>query len=317
MSPTDRWPAILLQLQTETWQRAEDLATALGVSRRTIYRDMQALEAADVPIRAVPGQGYRLRDDYLLAPVTLTTDEAVMLLVGSAQAAQHIDGRYRAAAQSVRSKLAELLPAEERERAGALQNTLRLVPERAFGSTTTDRMLATLQRALVEGRSIEFCDRSARDVEQKRTMNPYGLVRQATTWHLVGYVHESDHVRHVRLDRLDNLTLLDATFERPDGYRTHLDGDALPDQTVRVLFSADVASSVQAVPSLEVVDTEHRPDGRLLMTLQVHHVRDVLPWLLSWGTDAYVLEPEALRRRLAQDAQQIAAQYRAAPTLID
>jgi predicted DNA-binding transcriptional regulator YafY len=49
----------------------------------------------------------------------------------------------------------------------------------------------------------------------------------------------------------------------------------------------------------------------------VHHEREVLPWLLSWGADAYVVEPEALRRRLAQEAQRVAVQYRDAPTLID
>jgi len=65
------------------------------------------------------------------------------------------------------------------------------------------------------------------------------------------------------------------------------------------------------------VNTEDRPDGRLLMTLRVHHEREVLPWLLSWGADAYVVEPKALRRRLAQEAQRVAAQYRDAPTLID
>jgi len=96
-----------------------------------------------------------------------------------------------------------------------------------------------------------------------------------------------------------------------------LGGDVLPDQTVRVLFSADVASTVQAASSVHVIDTEHRPDGRLLMTLRVHHEREVLPWLLSWGADAYVVEPDALRRRLAQEAQRVADQYREAPTLME
>lgn len=316
MSPTDRWPAILLQLHREEWQRAEDLAAALGVSRRTIYRDMRALEAAGVPIRAVPGTGYRLRDDYLLAPVTLTTDEAVVLLVGSAQATRHVDGRYRAAARSVQTKLSDQLVDEDIERARALQSSLRLVPEHAFGRTTTDRTLATLRRALVEGRRIQFRDPSAAGAST-HTMDPYGLVRRAATWHLVGYEHERARVRHVRLDRVADLTVLDATFERPTGYRSALDAHAPLDQTVRVLFSADVASSVQAAPSLRVIDTEQRPDGRLCMTLRVHHEREVLPWLLSWGTHAYVLEPETLRRRLAQEAQRIAAQYREAPTLIE
>lgn len=310
---TSRWPAILLRLQAEEWQRAEDLAAALGVSQRTIYRDMQALDAAGLPIDAVPGKGYRLHDDYLLAPVTLTIDEAVTLVVGSAQAARHLSGRYRAAAASAQTKLADRLPDDARERTATLQSSLRLASERAFGGTD-DRQMATLRRALIEGRRIRFHDRTE---SASRTMDPYGLVRHAATWHLVGYEHTRERVRHVRLDGLDDLALLDQTFERPDGYRTSLDGGALPDQTVRVLFSADVAASVTAAPSLHVVDTEQRPDGRLCMTLRVYHEREVLPWLLSWGAHAYVLEPEAMRRRVAQEARAIAARYHEAPTLMD
>lgn len=314
MTPTDRWPAILLRLQAEAWQRAADLAAALGVSVRTIYRDMQALGAEGVPIRAVPGKGYRLREDYLRAPVTLTTDEAVMLLVGSAQAAEHVEGRYRAAALSARTKLTERLPEAEHERAGALQSSLRLVPERAFGRTAADQTLRTLRRALVDGRSIRFYDGPAD--ESTRTLNPYGLVQRASDWHLVGYDPDADRVCHVPVSRVRDPVLLDATFERPAGYHALLGGNAGPNQTVRVLFSAAVASTVQAAPSLRVTDTEVRPDGRLLMTLRVRHEREVLPWLLSWGADAYVVEPDALRRRLAQEAQRVANQYRETPTLM-
>lgn len=313
MPPTDRWPAILLQLQGDAWQRATDLAAALGVSERTIYRDMQALDAEGVPLRAVPGKGYRLPGDYLLDPVTLTTDEAVMLLVGSAEAAAHVDGRYQAAAQAARTKLSAALPDAEQEKAATLKSSLRLVSERAFGSPASQRTLQQLRRALVEQRSIRFCDATG----TQRTMNPYGLVRRATDWHLVGYDPDATRVRHVPVDRMDNLTLCNATFERPTGYRSSLGDEALPNQQVRVLFAADVAASVQAAPSLQVTATEHRPDGRLLMTLRVHHPREVLPWLLSWGADAYVVAPDALRRRLAQEAQRIAAQYRDAPTLME
>ncbi len=316
MTPTDRWPAILLHLQSGAWQRATDLAAALGVSERTIYRDMHALDEAGVPLRAVPGTGYRLRDDYLMAPVTLTTDEATMLLVGSAQAASHVEGRYRAAAHAARTKLADRLSDADREAAGALLGSMRLVSERAFGRTDAGQTLRLLRRALVDGRSIRFEERRPSKTVP-RTMNPYGLVHRTTAWHVVGYDHDAGRVRHVQVDQIKAPSLLETTFERPTGYRTALGGAALPDQTVRVLFAADVASSVQAVPSLRVVNTEHRPDGRLLMTLRVHHEREVLPWLLSWGADAYVVEPEALRRRLAQEAQRVAAQYRAAPTLME
>ena len=204
MTPTDRWPAILLHLQGETWQRAADLAAALSVSERTIYRDMQALHDAGVPIQAVPGKGYRLREDYLQEPITLTTDEAIVLLVGSAQAAAHVDGRYRAAALAARTKLADRLPDAGHEKAGALQSSMRLVSEQAFGSTSADQTLHLLRRALVDERSIRFRE-AGTEATARRTMNPYGLVHRATAWHVVGYDRDAARVRHVRVDRIADL----------------------------------------------------------------------------------------------------------------
>lgn len=317
MSPTDRWPAILLQLQADAWQRATDLAAALGVSTRTIYRDMQALEAAGVPIRAVRGKGYQLEDDYLLDPVPLTTDEAVVLLVGAASIARQTDATYRAAARSAQARLKEQLSDSDQAAADALQHHLHGGSEAAFGPAVEDRVLDVLRQALLEARAIRFHEQAS-DARPTIAMNPYGLVRQSTDWHLIGYVHEDERVRSVSLDCITDPELLETTFERPAGYRSHVEAaDGLPDQTVRVLFAPEVSGSVQAPPSLDVESTEQRPDGRLMITLQVRRQQAVVSWLLSWGSHAHVLEPAELRKRIAQEARQIADQYREAPRLIE
>lgn len=320
MSPTDRWPAILLHLQAHTWRRATDLAAALGVSTRTIYRDMQALDEAGVPIRAVPGKGYQLDEDYLHAPLTLTTDEAVVLLVGAASVAQQAGKVHQAAAQAAQTKLREQLPAADRATAEALQRHVHSGPEVAFASGVDDRVLEALRKALLERRTVRLRVASASPSEEpaEQTMNPYGLVRHDAAWHLIGYAHDDQRVRSIRLDRLRELTLVDATFERPDGYRTSLDAAGpLHTQTVRVLFAADVAGSVQTPSSVNVDDTETRPDGRLLMTLRIRRTQAIVPWLLSWGAHAHVLEPAELRQRIAQEARHIADQYRDTPRLIE
>lgn len=316
MTPAERWPAILLQLEPDTWQRATDLAEALGVSERTVYRDVQAMAEAGVPLQGVPGKGYRVPDEYLRAPVTLTTDEAVMLVLGSAYAAQNVDGRYRAAAQAAQHKVNAVLPPEEQERAHALQGSVHLVPPSVFGSPTEDALLQRVRQALVEERTVEV--RTAPDTTEPFRLHPYGLVRHGTTWHIVGRRLDQQRVVHLRLEEVTDLSLTNATFNRPDGYRTAPDGPtATPDRTVRVLFAAEVAASVEVAPSLRVTERQTLSDGRLLLTLQVHSELEVLPWLLSWGHHARVLQPRALRQRLADEARAIAEQYREAPSLLD
>jgi predicted DNA-binding transcriptional regulator YafY len=318
MTPSERWPAILLQLDADTWKRAEDLARALGVSERTVYRDVQAMVEAGVPLQGVPGKGYRVPEDYLLAPVTLTTDEAVMLVLGSAYAAQNFDGRYRAAARSAQRKLDGVLPSEARERAFALQGSVHLVPPSAFGTPTEDGRLQRVRQALVEERTLEATVQVPGGAEAVRALDPYGLVQKDTSWFVVGYAHDRDRVAHLRLQDVEALALTDRTFQRPESYRTPPDGpDTSPSQTVRVVFASEVTPSVQVAPSLQVVDRTYTNDGRLVLTLRVDHQLEVLPWLLSWGRHVRVLEPRALRTRLATEARAVADQYRDPPTLLD
>src|SRR5215469_5290717 len=104
MNRTDRLLAIILELQARSRQRAEDLAATFETSKRTIYRDIQALSEAGVPIVSVPGQGYSLVEGYFLPPLRFSTEEAMMLLLGSDSVAQHFDPHYRAAALSASRK---------------------------------------------------------------------------------------------------------------------------------------------------------------------------------------------------------------------
>src|SRR2546430_4197634 len=89
MNRTDRLLAIVLELQGKGRQRAEDLAATFETSKRTIYRDIQALGEAGVPLISVPGRGYSLMKGYFLPPLSFTTDEATMLLLGSDFTAQN------------------------------------------------------------------------------------------------------------------------------------------------------------------------------------------------------------------------------------
>ena len=105
MNRTDRLLAIVLELQRKGRQRAEDLAETFETSKRTIYRDLQALGEAGVPLLAIPGQGYSLMEGYFLPPLSFSTVEATMLLMGADFIAQHFDAQYRQAAVTATAKI--------------------------------------------------------------------------------------------------------------------------------------------------------------------------------------------------------------------
>lgn len=104
MNKTDRLLAIVLELQSREVVRGGDLAALLEISVRTIYRDIQALSEAGVPIIGAPGTGYSLMEGYFLPPIIFTVEEAVTLLIGTDFIEQRFDDEYRVRAQAARKK---------------------------------------------------------------------------------------------------------------------------------------------------------------------------------------------------------------------
>jgi predicted DNA-binding transcriptional regulator YafY len=115
MNRTDRLLAIVLELQAAGRRRAEDLAAIFEVGKRTIYRDIQALCEAGVPVISTPGQGYTLQEGYFLPPLRFSPDEALILLLGSDAMAQSFDAEYRVATESAGRKIAGALPENLRD----------------------------------------------------------------------------------------------------------------------------------------------------------------------------------------------------------
>ncbi len=127
MNRTDRLLAIVLELQAKKQVRAEDLADTFEVSKRTIYRDIMALDESGVPIVAIPGQGYSLVEGYFLPPLSFSSDEAIMLLLGADFVAQNFDAQYRGAAQTAGHKIMAVLPDKLRTEVEYLESSIRFI----------------------------------------------------------------------------------------------------------------------------------------------------------------------------------------------
>ncbi len=318
MNRTDRLLAIVLELQARGRQRAEDLAATFETSKRTIYRDVLALGEAGVPIVSIPGQGYSLMKGYFLPPLSFTTDEATMLLLGSDLMAQNFDAQYRAAAQSASRKIEGVLPDKLRDEVHYLQNSIVFVA-RSLDTPESEHhrmLLQQLRRAIIQHSTVRFCyqSRYAREGQGEQTTreaDPYGLVHFPSGWHLVAYCHLRHDIRNFRLDRMDHLEILPQTFQRASDFIMRHDPEREREArsiTVRVLFDAEIARWVQEARSYYVTSQEDTPEG-LLVTLHVRHESEIIQWLLSWGQHARVLEPESLQQRLVEEAEGMLRNY--------
>jgi len=307
MNRTDRLLAIVLELQGKGRQRAEDLAATFETSKRTIYRDIQALGQAGVPLISVPGLGYSLMKGYFLPPLSFSTDEATMLLLGSDFMAQNFDAQYRAAAQSAGRKIAGVLPEKLRDEVHYLQSNIRFIVMGGPEQSAEPEMLQQLRRAIIERTIVRFRYHTrhaedGRDAQSTREADPYSLMHISNAWYLAAYCHMRQGMRHFRLDRMENLELLAKTFTRRTDFQMDNNQGRERNITVRALFDKEVARWVHESRSYYTLTEEETSEG-LMVTLRVRQESEVLQWLLSWGRHVHILEPESLRKRLVEEAE--------------
>ncbi len=307
MNRTDRLLAIVLELQGKGRQRAEDLAATFETSKRTIYRDIQALGQAGVPLISVPGHGYSLMKGYFLPPLSFTTDEATMLLLGSDFMAQNFDAQYRAAAQLAGRKIAGVLPEKLRDEVHYLQSNIRFIVMGGPEQSAEPEMLQQLRRAIIERTIVRFRYHTrhaedGRDAQSTREADPYSLMHISNAWYLAAYCHMRQGMRHFRLDRMENLELLAKTFTRRTDFQMDNNQGRERNIIVRALFDKEVARWVHESRSYYTLTEEETSEG-LMVTLRVRQESEVLQWLLSWGRHVHILEPESLRKRLVEEAE--------------
>jgi len=313
MNRTDRLLAIVLELQRHGAQRAEDLAATFETSKRTIYRDIQALCESGVPVVAQAGVGYSLVEGYFLPPLSFSTDEATMLLLGSEFVADSFDAQYREAAYSAGRKIEAVLAEKLRGEVSYLRNSIAFVAPETLASGTSAKFLPTLRRAIIEQRTVQFhyhtrysMDRS--QAKKTRAADPYGLIHYGEAWYLMAFCHLRQEVRQFRLDRMTDLNFLDQTFVRPPDFKFEEPSEDERKLIIRALFSPDAAPLARESSAYYVTRMEEHPNG-MLVTIKARAEEEVIWWLLSWGDQVEVLEPESLRPLIAEAAKKICEKY--------
>ena len=300
MNRTDRLLGMLLELQAHEWTRGAALSLTFGVSLRTVYRDVAALNASGVPIISLPGRGYSLMPGYFLPPLHFTLAEASMLSFGLDAARGLFDAEYARAADTAAQKVRAALPETRREDVDAVRERVRLV-ERAE-SGTTGETLGLLRRAVLERRVVQFLYAKPEREAQARRVQPQGLVRVGGVWLLQTYDPQRQAARTFRVDRISAPQLTAEVFERRD--LPPPDPQRELRQTFVLRFPMALEQTLRERPHF--FQTDVREDsGGLCVTLRAREIQNVLPWVLSWGGAVRVLEPPELRERIMAEARRM------------
>jgi predicted DNA-binding transcriptional regulator YafY len=311
----DRLLSLALLLQARGGATARALAAELGVSIRTVYRDLEALSAAGVPVVTEPGPGggCALMDGYRFPLRGLRPDEAEALLILGVPAVLRdlgLAGALTAAQRQIRvtSGLAAELTT------GAL---VHLDMPRWFGGQEEVPCLRDLAQALRLGRMLAI--RYPPADREPRVVGPLGLVNKAGTWYLVA---EGRDTRVFRAGRVSAARVLPEPFERPADFelaafwaRWSADFEASrPRLQVRLAASPGALDAFPEVfgpavgPALEAAGPPGQ-DGRRVVTLSFEHERAAVHRLAGFGNQVEVLGPPSVRAELLATAREILGRY--------
>ncbi|WP_194832197.1 YafY family protein [Nocardia sp. XZ_19_369] len=315
--------SIVLLLQARERMTAEQLARELEVSVRTIYRDVESLSLAGIPLYGEAGHdgGYRLVDGYRTRLTGLTADEAeALFLAGLPGPAADLGlGAVQATAQL---KLKAALPDELREGVGRIQERFHLDASDWYADPDSTTQLAAVVEATWSRRHIRMRYRRwAQPREVERVVAPYGLVLKSGRWYLVA---ESGGIRTYRVSQILRIQLLDNAFEPPAEFDLAASWSAyLADfDARRYRGEARIRLSERALerlphllePALARVarNTAEPPDrdGRIIVTMPMETIEHTAGLLLRLGAEAEVLAPAELRDRMAEIAADLAGIYR-------
>jgi len=286
----------MLQVRPE-WAGA-DLAGRLGVTTRTLRRDVQRLRGLGYPVHATPGVagGYRLGPGRALPPLLLDDEEAVAVVVSLRTAASHSVTGIEETSLRALAKLEQVLPARLRERTAALQ--LATVPLPSHAPTVDPDALAVMAGACRSRQRLAFGYTDRHGDVSTRCVEPHRLVHTGRRWYLVARDPDRDDWRAFRADRIGHPVATGARFvpqDPPDAAAFVADSVSAAQYRfrARVIVHAPVQVIAERLPPNAGV-LEPAGPGRCLLTTGADSIDMIVIHLGLLRSDFTVLEPAEL-----------------------
>jgi predicted DNA-binding transcriptional regulator YafY len=288
------------------------VADRFNISLRTVYRDVKALEESGVPVIGEAGSGYTIMEGYRLPPVMFTQEEASALLLGAKLAEYLSDESIKKHFNAALFKIKAVLRTSDKEHMDQLNDNI-VVLSRLPADDSAGRYLVDLQKALGDKKVIQIRYQSGQDAMTERTLEPIGLCHYGQAWHLIGWCHLRNGYRDFRVSRIQQLQILDKTFE-PETHpslqeymQTMINSSELQEVVVRYTKSAARHLGNQKYYYGYV--REEVQEDHVLMYYVTSSLEYFGRWLLMYTNHVTVESPEALATVMKELTEEIRLHY--------
>lgn len=286
---------ILLDRQTVT---SQELASRFEVSRRTIYRDIEVLSSAGIPVYMSQGKGggISLLPEFILNKAVLTDSEKADIL--SSLKAVNAVSFYEA--DTALSKLSSLF-------GGANTDWIEVDFSSWANSEKETEIFHMIKSAILSKKVISFTYASAKKQEMPREAEPLKLCFKGGAWYLYGYCRLRQDYRFFKLRRIKNLCVSEITYERkaPGQVFSHKNGYQQEYVTLKLKLLPEAAYRVYD----EFEHYEQQEDGSFIAEIQYPKGEWIFYYIASFGSFCEILEPENVRNDIKAEFQKIIKKY--------
>ena len=293
-----------------------EIARLTGMTTRTVYRDINALdEELGVPVFQAGRGRYGIDTKFFLPPLRLSVPEAIVLFLASRLIARWSD-QYDAAVVSAFTKLADALPQPIARHVAATMLS--------FGEHDTNepftRSFSAVARGWAEGRVVEITYDPGTGPQKRTRVHPYALEPDAAlrSVYMIGFDEPAKAMRTYKVERIRSATLTQDRYEIPEGFDPDRwlanswgiwSSDSTPPERVRLRFETSVAHRVREAVWHRSQELTELDGGRVELAVTVAGIIEIQSWILSWGDGVEVLEPPSLREAVAVAVRNAAARY--------
>lgn len=299
----NRLIALLTSLQTKRIIKAQDLAERFGVSLRTIYRDIRALEQAGVPILSEAGVGYSLMDGYRIPPVMFTREEAGSLVTAEklmrSLSDKSLGNQFTSAVEKIRS----VLKTYDKEWLDSLDETIQVrVPKVMFNEEIEDSLQVVIH-SIADRKSIIMKYKTFYGEESEREIEPVGIFHENNNWYILGFCLLRNDYRQFRTDRIIKINRTQNRFHRQHPSLSYFlkENTDIPRVKVRLLVDPKIANYLSSSRHNYGYVSERMSEKGIEMTFETIEISEAFPrWFLCFGDHMQILEPEETKRKRAK-----------------